>query len=541
MKNPSKKVLRPSRISSLALESLEDRRLLSGIQSLLSLPNPISISLLTDSVQMSTQPAELGLTNPQTSATAIGSTSSFDTPKAFSGIFIKLTQQNGVSQAPPIQGGHGFDAPQGNSHTIADLIAPARSEKKNAEATPTGFLQIFDTLITQVFGAGNSEKTLPTSNFVNSDSASPASNNANLDNGNYQSGNEDGGDVGRNENVQIGNYESAKASDTVYHDGNVDNANIETGDVNNSIFVAAASTRPASIATSLSANTVAGAVTVTVTHQSNADTSKEPESTLSAPNVVGKEGALASVSQGSPVVATSVSNKVAVGSATETVTHISSKIATPDHPATPESHSPSTADTSRETVAEQSALVVSKDTEQGRQVGSDGILNANTVSETVEGKNNQSVSILGHFSSSIGQDYDDGELGDWSLVGFAGVVQAEQTNDGADFGDPSMKTTSLSFAPESLLAAVAGTEQANLDTAIRSFFANLDDMGKEAATVLTQFHMPAWLLSVAGFTMVAELTRRRTRSQRQGPSLGDDDQLTISTWYPALLGMTTTD
>jgi hypothetical protein len=53
--------------------------------------------------------------------------------------------------------------------------------------------------------------------------------------------------------------------------------------------------------------------------------------------------------------------------------------------------------------------------------------------------------------------------------------------------------------------------------------------------------LPPWLLSVAGFAMVAELTRRRTRSQRQGPSLGDDDQLTISTWYPALLGMTTTD
>ena len=538
MKNPSKKVLRPSRISSLALEPLEDRRLLSGFQSLLSLPNPISISLLTGSVQMSTQPAELGLTNPQTSVTAIGSINSFDIPKPVSDIFSALTQQNEGSQAPLSQRETGVDTPDGNSHTIADLITPAPSQKKIPEATPTGLLQIVDSLITQFFGAGNSEKTALPSDVVKSNSSSPASNNANLDNGKYQSGKGDDANVGGSADFQSGTLESANTSKTVSKDvkvgdGNIGIAAIESGDVNNYIVVGTAPAQPVSIAVdaSVSANTVAGSAKETFTTASTGDTSKETDST----------GAPASVQQVSLVVPTSVSNKLAVGTATETVAHISSKIATPDHAATPESHSASTADTSKETVADQSASVVAKNTEEGRQVGPDAILKANLVSETADLKNNQSASIFGHFSSSIGQEYDDGQLGDWSVVGFTGVVQAEQTGDGADFGDPSIKTTSLSFAPQSLLAAVAGTDQANLDSAIRSFFANLDDMGKEAATALTQFHVPAWLLSVAGFTMVAELTRRRTRSQRQGPSLGDDDQLTISTWYPALLGMTTTD
>src|SRR5260370_17261403 len=252
MKNPSKKVLRPSRISSLALEPLEDRRLLSGFPSLLSLPNPISISLLTDSVQMSTQPAELGLTNPQTSATAIGSTSSIDIPKPVSDIFGIPTQQNGVFQPSPSQGETGVDTPDGNTPTITNLITPPPSQKTSAEATPTGSLQIIDSLITQFFGAGNSKKTSPPSNVVNSHTTMPASNNAGLANGKYQSGKVDDANVGGNADFQSGNHESAKTSKTVSQDdkvddGNVDTANIETGDVNNYIVVAAAPVPPVSI------------------------------------------------------------------------------------------------------------------------------------------------------------------------------------------------------------------------------------------------------------------------------------------------------
>jgi hypothetical protein len=182
--------------------------------------------------------------------------------------------------------------------------------------------------------------------------------------------------------------------------------------------------------------------------------------------------------------------------------------------------------------------------EPARQEGAESPSKTDLVPQTGQDnlKVNEPASLNRILNDASGLDYNAGEFGEWSFAGFRGVMQAEQFDgDVGASNDTSLNSMPVLFAPDIQLAPIAPTEQTGLDLAIRSFFANLDDMGKEAATALTQFHVPAWLLSVAGFTMVAELTRRRTRSQRQGPSLGDDDQLTISTWYPALLGMTTTD
>src|SRR5258708_40089106 len=95
-------------------------------------------------------------------------------------------------------------------------------------------------------------------------------------------------------------------------------ANIETGDVNNYIVVAAAPVPPVSIdvGASVSANSVPGSPKEGVTPASTVDTSKETDST----------GAPAPVPPASIAVPTSIGNEHAVRTATDTVTHITSKI-----------------------------------------------------------------------------------------------------------------------------------------------------------------------------------------------------------------------
>jgi hypothetical protein len=97
------------------------------------------------------------------------------------------------------------------------------------------------------------------------------------------------------------------------------------------------------------------------------------------------------------------------------------------------------------------------------------------------------------------------------------------------------------FTSEGKLSALAAGEQTGLDSAIRNFFNDLDAMSNELTGALTGMHMPVWLLVAGGFAMVAEITRRRAIHPRAGSALLSGESLTMSDWYPTLLGMSGAD
>src|SRR5947209_5935264 len=108
MKNPSKKIRRPSHVAPLAVESLEDRRLLSGFQSLLHEPHD-EVSLLTDWVQTASQPAGFLGSSPRIIAGAFPFSNSTEASWAGNAFFNVLPQVLEIPQSSPSQLGQGAD------------------------------------------------------------------------------------------------------------------------------------------------------------------------------------------------------------------------------------------------------------------------------------------------------------------------------------------------------------------------------------------------------------------------------------------------
>ncbi|MFL5245974.1 MAG: hypothetical protein ACJ8FY_28215 [Gemmataceae bacterium] len=492
MKNPSKKIRRPSRVAPLAVESLEDRRLLSGFKSLLHEPHH-ELSLLTDWVQTASQPTGFLGSSPQIIAGG----------NAF---FNVLPQLLGIPQSSPSQVGQGADLPAIKDHAkadhakfsfdaIADLIVSAASQKKSVESAPKSVMHILQNLITQYFGKLNSISTPPSSDNIDS-------NNANLDHASSQTGNVGGGSSA---GAGLGNYQGS-----VTEENTIDKGDSGSGAAKKNVEVETHLTGTDSPASAIPTSFI---TSVPLTGE-----------TTSGP--VANAGADRSSSTGN------IAAKTGVLSIDIAVSHVSPKAAT----------AAVTAEPPKEPIADQTSLVISKDPEQVRQTAQDSTVKPSLATEIVDVGFKPTQSPLLNGNLATGQNEATGEIGYWSFAGFTGIGQAERfTSNSGSFTDAGSDEGVLSFAPESLLAAGAPAEQSGLDTAIRSFFANLDDMGKEAGASLTQFHTPAWLLSVVGFAMVAEFTRRRTRAPIQGTSLAGDDQLSMSTWYPAFLGMTTAD